>query len=83
VICLVSRSLRSIAPSQKPARFVRIQHLPQGRNPLFLRDSAASETRFLSLSCSPRRIDGAPHLSSTSGIKMGVHGERVRGVFVA
>jgi hypothetical protein len=27
VICLVSGGLRSIAPSQKPARFVRIQQL--------------------------------------------------------
>jgi NADPH:quinone reductase-like Zn-dependent oxidoreductase len=33
VICLVSGGLRSIAPNQKRARFVRIQHLPQNGEP--------------------------------------------------
>jgi hypothetical protein len=33
VICLVSGGLRSIAPSQKPARFVRIQRLPKIASP--------------------------------------------------
>ena len=44
MICLVSGGLRSIAPSQKPARFVRIQHLPKSKNPLLLRDSGSGET---------------------------------------
>jgi hypothetical protein len=40
VICLVSRGLGNIAPSQDPRGLVRIQQLPPNRNPLFTRDSA-------------------------------------------
>jgi hypothetical protein len=61
VICLVSSGLRSIAPSQKPARFVRIQHLPQTRNRLLARQNTGSrDTGPISYLCR------APHTRAPS-----------------
>jgi hypothetical protein len=75
VICLVSGSLRSVAPSQKPARFVRIQHLRLQAQQAATRKSAISmgatkEVRE-SIANGERSIFPYRKFEATSGLRPG------------